>query len=223
MHANQWFARKARRRLQELSSSKNSAIVKTVQEKLRAYYAIIDAKAASKEPGSPNKHFDVAGNQTAEANKRLKAAISGGQVRDNASLNRLSLLWACYSCDAVSATELVSISNTPDEHVRAWSVRMITDGRLEIDDKTFDQLARLAGLDESGLVRLYLASSLPRMTAERAFQLSKTLADHAEDADDSVLPHLLWFGIEPFVLKSPQAAVELALSLIHISEPTRPY
>ena len=212
MHPNQWFARKARRRLQELASSKDSAIVKTVQDKLQAYYTIVDAKAASKEPGSPNKHFDVADNRTEEANKHLKAAIAGGQVRDNAGLNRLSLLWACYSCDAVSATELVSISNTPDEHVRAWAVRMITDGRLEIDDKTFDQLARLAGIDESGLVRLYLASSLPRMTTARAFRLSKSLADHAEDADDSEQPHLLWFGIEPFVLKSPAAAVELAIT-----------
>ena len=212
MHPNQWFARKARRRLQELASSKDSAITQTVQNKLRAYYAIIDAKAATQEPGSPNKHFDVTDNQTDDANKRLKAAIAAGQVRDNANLNRLSLLWACYSCDAASATELASISNTPDEHVRAWSVRMITDGRLEIDDKTFDQLARLAGIDESGLVRLYLASSLPRMTTERSFRLGKSLANHMEDADDSVQPQLLWFGIEPFVLKSPKAAIELVIA-----------
>ena len=212
MHPNQWFARKARRRLQELASSNDSAITKTVQDKLRAYYAIIDAKTAIKEPGSPGDHFNVTDNQTNAANKNLKAAINAGQIRDNASLNRLSLLWACYSCDAVTATELASISNTPDEHIRAWSVRMIADGRLAIDDKTFDQLARLAGLDESGLVRLYLASSLNRMTTERAFRLSNALADHAEDADDSVQPHLLWFGIEPFVLQSPKAAVELAIT-----------
>ena len=59
MHPNQWFARKARRRLQELASSNDSAITKTVQDKLRAYYAVIDAKAATKEPGSPGDHFNV--------------------------------------------------------------------------------------------------------------------------------------------------------------------
>ena len=212
LHPNQWFARKARRRLQELASSDDSEITKTIQEKLQAYYTIIDAKAATKEPGSPRNHFHTTDTQTNLANQRLKVAIADGQVRDDNKLNRLSLLWACYSCDAVSAAQLGSISDTPDEHVRAWSVRMIADGRLQIDDKTFDQLARLAGLDESGLVRLYLASSLNRMTSERAFRLSNYLAEHAEDADDSTQPHLLWFGIEPFVLGSSKAAIELAIT-----------
>lgn len=212
MHPNQWFARKARRRLQELASSDDSSSTKTIRTKLKAYYAIVDAKANKTEPARNQSGDNLEVETKAAATQRLKAAIAGGIVRDDFKLNRLSLLWARYSCDAVSAAELVAISETSDEHVRAWAVRILADGQLEIDDKAFDQMVRLAGLDESGLVRLYLASSLNRLKAERAYRLSNALASHAEDADDSMQPLMLWFGIEPFVVKNPEAAVELAIA-----------
>ena len=212
MHPNQWFARKARRRLQELAYSDDESVQKTIASKLAAYYELVDAKVEKGLPKSSSvKSRVVAEEVKAAAAKQFDDAMSAGSIRTDFALNRLSLLWARYSCDSLSPAELVKIAETNDEHVRAWAVRMITDGRFEIDDQTFDQLVRLAGLDGSGLVRLYLASSLGRMSSARAFRLSNALAGHAKDKVDSMQPHLLWFGIEPFVLKAPEAAISLAI------------
>ena len=97
-------------------------------------------------------------------------------------------------------------------HPNQWFARKARRRLQELASSNDSAITKTVQEDESGLVRLYLASSLNRMTTERAFQLSKALADHAEDADDSVQPHLLWFGIEPFVLQSPKAAVELVIT-----------
>ncbi|MDB2687456.1 c-type cytochrome, partial [Mariniblastus sp.] len=213
MHPNQWFARKARRRLQELSYSDDSVIRGSVQAQLRAFYHLIDAKA---EKTSGKTSGGRIGDMTADeanqsASRQLNEAIAAGKVRKDWELNRLSLLWACFSCEALSTTELIAVSESSDEHARAWAVRMMTDGRYEIGDAMFERIHRMAGTDDSGLVRLYLASSLNRMSADQAFRLTSTLASYPTDKSDSMQPHLLWYGIEPFVLQDPEAAIELAI------------
>ena len=213
MHPNQWFARKARRRLQELAYSDDPAVPTDIRNKLRAFYRVVDSKARRGETqilGSTFGQTVDGGANLAEA-KRLEEAVSTGNIRDDFQLNRLSLLWARFCCDAVSASELIAISESPVEHVRAWAVRMMADGQSEISDPVFDQMVRIAGLDDSGLVRLYLASSLGRMGSDRAFRLSSVLANHTEDRLDSMQSHLLWYGIEPFVLQDYEAAIKLAV------------
>ena len=213
MHPNEWFARKARRRLQELAYSNDATVRKAIQAKLRAVYTVVDKKAGRSEKQMRNS-IDGA---TVDRETKLAAAglideaIATGQIREDFELNRLSLLWSRYCCDALSTIELIEICDSPDEHVRAWAVRMMADGQNEISDDMFEQMSRMAGMDESGLVRLYLASSLNRMSADRAFRLTSILASHAKDKLDSMQPNLLWFGIEPFVLKNPKAAIELAI------------
>ena len=212
MHPNQWFARKARRRLQELAYSDDAAVRKNIQTKLRAFYQVVDQKAGRSDR---QMRASVAGGTNSGAAKlaasQLNQAIAAGKVREDFELNRLFLLWARYCCDALSAPELIVISESPDEHARAWAVRLMADGQNEISDAMFNQMSRMAGLDDSGLVRLYLASALNRLNADRAFHLSKILASHAEDKADSVQPNLLWYGIEPFVLQDPETAIELAI------------
>ena len=213
MHPNQWFARKARRRLQELTYAGEPAVLEEIQAKLRAYYRVIESRAGRGETqtqGSSTGNTVDDGARLA-ASKRLDQAVAAGEVREDFELNRLSLLWARYCCDALKAFELIAISESPDEHTRAWAVRMMFDGQIEVSDFMFEQMRRMASFDNSGLVRLYLASSLRRMNADRAFKLSLILASHAGDKLDSMQPHLLWYGIEPFVLQDPEAAIKLAI------------
>ena len=213
MHPNQWFARKARRRLQELSYSDDTAIRDLVQSKLRAFYLLVDQIASKtvRQMSDSSTVDPVSDESTQSASERIDDAIAAGKVREDFELNRLSLLWARYCCNALSMTELIAVSKTSDEHVRVWAVRMMADGQNEISDFMFEQMSRMAGVDDSGLVRLYLASSLKRLNADRAFRLTSILASHVTDKVDSMQPHLLWYGIEPFVLQDPDAAIELAI------------
>ena len=213
MHPNQWFARKARRRLQELTYSDNRVVREQIQSKLRAFYQVVNSRAIKVETQVRGSSFGqtVNGPVDSAASKQLDQAIAAGKIRDDFQLSLLSLLWARYCCDAVTPSELIAISESTDEHIRAWVVRMMTDGQIEISDAMFEQMVRMAGLDKSGLVRLYLASSLSRMSSDQTFRLAGVLASHAEDKSDSMQPQLLWYGVEPFVLKDPQAAIELAV------------
>lgn len=67
----------------------------------------------------------------------------------------------------------------------------------------------LATSDESGLVRLYVASSMQRLPLDARWPIATALAKHAEDANDRQQPLMIWYGIEPAVAAEPMKGVEL--------------
>ncbi|MDP1592366.1 MAG: c-type cytochrome [Prosthecobacter sp.] len=67
----------------------------------------------------------------------------------------------------------------------------------------------LATSDESGLVRLYVASSMQRLPLKFRWPIATALAKHAEDANDRQQPLMIWYGIEPAVAAEPMKGVEL--------------
>ncbi len=67
----------------------------------------------------------------------------------------------------------------------------------------------LATSDESGLVRLYVASSMQRLPLEARWPIATALAKHAGDANDRQQPLMIWYGIEPAVAAEPMKGVEL--------------
>jgi putative heme-binding domain-containing protein len=73
-----------------------------------------------------------------------------------------------------------------------------------------DQFAAMAATDSSPVVRLYLASALQRVTEESAWRLLEGLVRHAEDSEDHNLPKLIWFGLEPILLKNENRGLALA-------------
>lgn len=117
----------------------------------------------------------------------------------------------------------------PDEHLRAWGVRLLTDswpldGILGPADMTAEETARvsseydilepdfvrLATHDPSGLVRLALASTLQRVPVDRRLRLANPLMARGEDAADHNLPLLVWYGIIPTVEVEPTLAAVTA-------------
>ncbi|MBL9143268.1 MAG: c-type cytochrome [Verrucomicrobiaceae bacterium] len=78
--------------------------------------------------------------------------------------------------------------------------------------RQIEQLEMLAKTDDSGLVRLHLASALQRLPLEARFPIATALASHAEDATDRDQPLMIWYGIEPAVTAHPDKAIALALS-----------
>lgn len=63
--------------------------------------------------------------------------------------------------------------------------------------------------DESGLVRLHLASALQRLPTASRWPIATALAKHEEDANDRQQPLMIWYGIEPAVAAEPMKGVEL--------------
>jgi putative heme-binding domain-containing protein len=68
----------------------------------------------------------------------------------------------------------------------------------------------VAKTDDSGLVRLALASSLQRMSLSSRLDLAKALVTHAEDGADHNLPMIVWAGILPLVEQNPGGLSEVA-------------
>ncbi len=125
---------------------------------------------------------------------------------------QLRMMWAIYSAGGATEGWLLEQTDDKNEHVRSWAVRLLADGLQPISEQTASRFVQMAKSDSSGLVRLYLASSLVRLGPADCFALAHPLCDHDSDAADRVQPHLIWFGIEPATILQPLEALKLARS-----------
>lgn len=177
-HDNEWYSRKARRLLQERatlqSKGAESQAATQLQSKLEAKLnALHDLKSP------PN-----------EVAKRVK--------------DKLRVLWAIHSIAAKDNTQLLlKQARNPNEHIRAWAIRLLADGTTPMAPIVSKVFLDLAKKDPSGLVRLYIASSLPRFESPEIYRLAGALSRHAQDANDRVQPKLIWYGLEPHVIRDP--------------------
>ncbi|MEX2577953.1 MAG: PVC-type heme-binding CxxCH protein [Verrucomicrobiales bacterium] len=137
---------------------------------------------------------------------------------------RLRALWALMTMqNAVVDTVARTLLDDPDEALRKWGVAASTDrwpldrvagpvavDRPPLDDALLAKFVDMAGTDESGLVRLALASTLQRLPVSRRSELGTALASRPEDADDHNLPSMVWWGVSPVIESDPGAIVRLA-------------
>ena len=123
-------------------------------------------------------------------------------------LKKLRMLWMAHSVKPIEREVLIKILEEEDEHLRVWAIRLLTDewaidsvyGPMEnrkvaSDPELRDRFVKMAKEDQSGLVRLALASTLQRIAVEDRIVLAKALAQRVEDALDHNLPKLVWFGL----------------------------
>ena len=111
---------------------------------------------------------------------------------------KLRALWALHVTGGLSEGWLLKQLNHENRYVRAWVVQLLCE--IPRSRETINGLTRLAKADdELPIVRLALASILQRLPAARRWPIAVELAKHGEDAEDSSLPLMLWYGIEPLV------------------------
>ena len=139
--------------------------------------------------------------------------------KEPASL-RLRALWSLH---AMGLANPESLLDDPDEHVRTWAIRLLTEEWL-IDSlfgprenllskgnpKLEKKFVQLAKSDPSGLVRLALASTLQRLPVSSRGGLAQALAGRAEDANDHNLPMMVWYGIAPMADEDQEGLLEVA-------------
>lgn len=189
-HRNDWFVRHARRVLQERAAS---------------------------------------GVDMARVHQRLTAMF------ENASEvpRQLRALWALHVTGGMDRTFLLNQLGHEDENVRVWAIQLLCDGEtsgtqasplLTRDLATTNpdtpiasalgptiHFRDLALRDKSPLVRLYLASMLQRLPLKHRWPIADALLAHGEDAHDSSIPLMLWYGIEPLV-SEPERFIKLAFN-----------
>lgn len=158
-----------------------------------------------------------------QANARLSAQIrkfmtlpsrkamsgSEGLPEDDMTVaEKLRAIWFLHGMGMIQRDILVDLLNDSSENVRVWAIRLLTDewaidsvyGPMEhrkvaSDPELRDRFVKMAKEDQSGLVRLALASTLQRISVEDRVVLASALAGRAEDAGDHNLPKLVWFGL----------------------------
>ncbi|WP_168205031.1 PVC-type heme-binding CxxCH protein [Bythopirellula goksoeyrii] len=130
-------------------------------------------------------------------------------VEESDDTRQLRALWCLNLIDESNQDFLREQFTHPSEHVRLWAVRFLCEPP-NVDAETLDQLVKMAKAEESGLVRLFLASTMQRLPAELRWPMAEALVTHGEDSDDSTLPLMIWYGVEGAVPANPERAVRLA-------------
>jgi putative membrane-bound dehydrogenase-like protein len=137
---------------------------------------------------------------------------------------RLRALWTLRLIGEFNDDKLLSVLRDSNEHVRVWGIRMLTEfwpidtsvgtrparDEAEPSNRLMSRLIDMAKTDESGLVRLALASTLRRLPVTRRAELAAELISRSEDADDHNLPLLVWYGLTPLADADLPALVPLA-------------
>lgn len=136
---------------------------------------------------------------------------------------KLPQLWKDYQAGKTTPQQLRELLSDPDEHVRVWAIRLLTDfwpldsyfgprkdASYPDDPESRAAFVRMAKEDLSGLVHLVLASVIHRLPVEHRAELATALVQHEKYASDHDLPALMWYGLIPLAQKDPAALVKLA-------------
>jgi len=146
---------------------------------------------------------------------------------------KLRAFWSIYTIGAADEAFLRAQLRHPNEHVRAWAIRFLTDnwpldtvmsqrpvakseiGNPHVEGEpsivtSLEEFVRLAKTDASALVRLALASTLQRLPVSQRAGLAAALLAREEDANDHNLPLLIWYGLIPVADTDPAVLATLA-------------
>lgn len=119
---------------------------------------------------------------------------------------RLRALWTAHALGILEQLGDEDYFHDKDERIRAWAVRLHVDRSDGIQSSS---LVAMAQHERSAIVRLSLASALQRLPLTDRWRLAQALVSHAEDAQDAMIPLMLWYGIEPLVPADRSRAVAM--------------
>lgn len=124
---------------------------------------------------------------------------------------KLRAMWALYTTGGANKEWLVKQLRHADEHVRSWAIRLLCD-----EGNPGPEIVRylwvMAAADDSGLVRLHLASALRLLDLDDRFTVGWRLARIEQDAADPWQPLMIWYGIEPAVVSKPAKALQMIVA-----------
>lgn len=149
-----------------------------------------------------NRHADGGAPQS------LRDVLRDKLANASESQQRVRALWCLNLLGEASEELLFKQLEQPNEHVRAWAVRLLIDKAPS--PQAVGHLTARALTEPSGLVLVYMAAALQRIDPRHRLLLGQALARRGEFADDPVFPLMLWYGLEPTVPEDPRMAVVTA-------------
>jgi len=142
---------------------------------------------------------------TQDALKALGTVLASEQ----SAAMRLRALWTLHVVGGLAEEHLISLLEEIQPYVRAWAIQLLCED-LKPSEQALSRMVDLAKVEQSPVVRLYLACASQRIDVQSKWKLLELLTQHAEDNTDHNLPKMIWFGLEPCVVPEPQRALELA-------------
>ena len=131
-------------------------------------------------------------------------------LHENPDVTRqLRALWALHVTGGLTENDLLALLGHASEYLRSWAVYLLVDGKNP-SDAALREFARMARLDPSPLVRLYLASALQRVSVEKRWDVLAGLLANGADATDQNLPLMVWYAAEPVVALDMSRALSAA-------------
>ena len=122
---------------------------------------------------------------------------------------KLRAIWALHVTGGLTDQDAIELLSHENEYVRAWAVQLIAEDR-NAPDAALRKFAEMAKADGSALVRLYIASALQRVPAEKRWDAVTALLSRAEDRNDHNQPLMAWYAAEPLGGLDPQRALAMA-------------
>ncbi|MCM8542024.1 MAG: c-type cytochrome [Lentisphaeraceae bacterium] len=118
---------------------------------------------------------------------------------------KLRALWCLNLTGGMDDEKLAMLLDHESENVRAWALRLINDDKT-VSKEIIATLKKLAGKENSSLVRLHLASQLQRLSVKDRTGILLSLVVKAEDKDDRMIPKMLYYAAMD-VLGENEAAI----------------
>ena len=120
----------------------------------------------------------------------------------------LEALWGINACGGFDdAVALIGLRHA-DEHVRAWSVRLLGD-RKDVSEQVALRLTGMAREESSPTVRSQLAASVRRLPAAPALDLIRELTARDADGSDPHIPLLIWWAVEKHAVSQRTKVLEI--------------
>jgi len=154
------------------------------------------------------------------ARRLLQERVAGGKKIDPVPARKLlveaksdvDVLAAVWTLSAIGAADdglLLELMDNSHDVVRGWAIQLELEDR-KASEAVLSKLAKMAADDPAAWVRMALAAGLQRLEIADRWPIASALAGHAEDARDTNLVLMLWYGIEPLAGADPHRALELA-------------
>lgn len=147
---------------------------------------------------------------SADVAKKLKRDLE----KQPSAERKVRILETLQGIGAADQKLLTASFASLSESERAAALRFlletVTVGGVQPTHETSAALSRLIGSEKSGLVLLHAASALQKLPPDAARTLAENLCDRVEFEYDRMFPHLVWYGVEPLVVREPAWAVRLA-------------
>ncbi len=132
------------------------------------------------------------------------------QTRNQALEARMAALWTLYSTGNLNLERMHKLAADPEPAIRMWIARFA--GEMEGAGNDQLSLVRLLATDKSPSVRAAVAESARRLAALETVPLIEILLDQEGTNEDSMLPELIWYALEPKLAGSAQALFDFYAS-----------